>query len=148
MSRCPYHTGSHCTYILYSILIPYYIHVISILHSILECSLLLQLTDPLHYLLGNHANHWVCMINDMWAEEAIQQYWKGSCDPTLMFTALSSLNYDNLTVSVCLFVCLSLCVSLFASPKLWKAQQVSHVYDCSIRVCRSADVETAVVSLY
>ena len=58
------------------------------------------------------------MINDMWGEEAIQQYWKESCDPTLMFTALSSLDYDNLTVSVCLCVCLycvcvCLCVCLY-----------------------------------
>ena len=55
--------------------------------------------EPLREILGHHANPCVSMIVKMWSEEAIQQYRKRSCDPSLIFTALSSLDYDHLTVS-------------------------------------------------
>ena len=40
------------------------------------------------------------MIDKMWSELTIQEYWKGSCDRNLIFAALSSINYDNLPVSL------------------------------------------------
>ena len=78
-------------------------------NDVMMMSLLVQLTDSLHYLLGNHASKWVCMIDKMWSELTIQEYWKDSCDPNLIFTALSSLDYDGLKVSVCLSVCVCVC---------------------------------------
>ena len=52
------------------------------------------------------------MIDMMWSELTVQEYWKGSCDHNLIFAALSTMDYDSLPVSlsVCLCVCCMYCV--------------------------------------
>ena len=52
------------------------------------------------------------MIDKMWSDLTIQEYWKGSCDPNLIFSALSALDCDSLTVSMCVCMSVSVCVSV------------------------------------